>query len=74
MNSKMRMCKSESALRSLLPDKQIKRQSSGGECTRFDKGSNGVATTKANNIVNDQRKNEKAENVMHLICWGSTCS
>jgi len=66
----MKMCKSESALKTLLPEKRIKRQASGAErgCS---KGSNGIATQ---SNVDDKRKMEKAENIMHLICWGPTWS
>jgi len=70
MNGQMRMCKSESALRTLLPEKRVKRQASLLEHV-LDKGKSGIAT-QSKDV--DSKKTEKAEKVMHLICWGPALS
>ena len=48
------------SLKALLLEKRIKRQGSSGNATQ------------SNNVVDEKRKTERAENVMHLICWGPT--
>ncbi|CAJ1957041.1 unnamed protein product [Sphenostylis stenocarpa] len=69
MNGKMRMCKSESALKTLLPEKRVQRHASMLE-HGLDKGKKGAIAPQPNHV--DDKKAEKADKIMHLICWGPT--
>lgn len=65
------MCKSESALRTLLPEKQVKRQASTLTLEGLNKGKSDIPTESK---YIDDKKTEKVEKIMHLICWGPTLS
>ncbi|KAJ1383791.1 hypothetical protein SESBI_43088 [Sesbania bispinosa] len=76
MNCNRKVCKTELAFRTLLPEK---RNASSAEEPARNSGmwhiDSGIATQSKRSNIDNKRKTEKAEDIIiHLICWGPTWS
>lgn len=75
MNGNKRVCKKEAAFKTLLPEKQnASAATTTGPAHNMLHVDSGIATQSKRRSIDDKRKTEKAENVLHLICWGPTWS